>query len=825
MSVDGGFTWPYTLATNTPNDGSENVTMPGVTTSTARIKVESVGNIFFDIDDANFNVTPPPNSFDFTSPAPAVSACPAGASMSLTLGTIQNGTFSTPIVLSAAGNPPGPTVGFAPNPVNPGSSTVVTLNNTNLLNAGSYTVTVTGTAGAVVRTRDVVFTITAGAGPVISAHPQNRTICSGTNTTFTVTSAAATAFQWQVSTDNGANWTNVTNTGVYSGATTSTLTLTGAGAGLNNNQYRAIASFQCGSSTSSVGLLTVNTAPAITAQPSSMTLCVGGNHTFTVTATGSGLSYQWQSAPTCGGPFTNIPGATSSSLTLNNVTTAQNGTAYQVVINGACTPSVTSSCVTLNVITSVNITTQPVNTSVCVGGTTTLTAVGSGTGVIYQWQISTDGGATWTNVANAPPYSGATTGTLTISGATTAINNTIYRVLVSNSTCTSPSTSSPATLTVNTLPAVTADPANKTICAGATTTFSGAATGSAVGYQWQVSTDGGANYTNVTNGGVYSGATTGTLTVTGAPVTMNNYRYRFVAAGTCTPAATSNVAILTVISPVSVTTQPASVAICSGNGTNFQVAGTSVETISYQWQVSTDGGANWTNVSNGGVYNGATTTNLVLTNVPSSFNNNRYRAQLSTATCSAPVASNSAVLTVRQTPTVTLAAAPLTTLLPGQTSTLTATPSAATGGTQTLTWQFNGTALNPTTPTTYIANVEHVGDYQVSVSEAFTGGLTCSSQSSVVTIEAGISQRLFIFPTPNDGRFTVAYYNNGGTTTKRKIVIFDSKGSMVYAKDFSIAGPYTLMNIDIQSKARGIYYVVVGDANGKKLVEGKVHVR
>jgi hypothetical protein len=56
LSYDGGNTFPLTLAANTPNDGSQSVTIPCAYSATARIKVEAVGNIFFDISNANFTV-------------------------------------------------------------------------------------------------------------------------------------------------------------------------------------------------------------------------------------------------------------------------------------------------------------------------------------------------------------------------------------------------------------------------------------------------------------------------------------------------------------------------------------------------------------------------------------------------------------------------------------------------------------------------------------------------------------------------------------------------------------------------------------------------
>jgi hypothetical protein len=91
-------------------------------------------------------------------------------------------------------------------------------------------------------------------------------------------------------------------------------------------------------------------------------------------------------------------------------------------------------------------TSQPANQIIRFGGTAMFTVAASGPATSFQWQIATNGGATWNNLSNGAPYSGVTTTTLTVSGATLALNDARYRCVAAN--VAGSATSNAATLTV-----------------------------------------------------------------------------------------------------------------------------------------------------------------------------------------------------------------------------------------------------------------------------------------------------------------------------------------------------------------------------------------
>ena len=210
--------------------------------------------------------------------------------------------------------------------------------------------------------------------------------------------------------------------------------------------------------------VTVNNLPAITVQPTpaTQTICPGFNVSYSVTATGTGLTYQWRRNGVALTDNAQISGSATNTITITGVTSANTGN-YDVVVSGVCPPPVISNTVVLNVATAPVISAQPANTTVCVGANATFTVATAGSippPTIFQWQVSTTGPAgPWINLTSG----GSFTPTFTITGVTTAMNGNLYRVIVTNS-CGQTTTSANALLTVNPLPVVTIAALPSRIC-------------------------------------------------------------------------------------------------------------------------------------------------------------------------------------------------------------------------------------------------------------------------------------------------------------------------------------------------------------------------
>jgi autotransporter-associated beta strand protein len=621
--------------------------------------------------------------------APSITSSPANQ-------TLIAGGVAT---FSAAGTGlPAPTIQWEVS-TNNGLSFSLLSNNTTYSGVNTGTLTVSNVTAAMngyqyqAYLSNIVATVPSGAAAltvdsapsVTTEPPPATTIDVGQSTSFTVaaTGNPAPTVQWQVSTDGGATFTNVTDGGVYSGSATNTLTISNATASLNGDLYQAVfTNTLVGESSPSTDItsfaaLTVDAAPTITTSPASQAVNAGGAVSFSAAATGYPTpTVQWQ-VSIAGGPFANVnnssiySGATTGTLTIANASQSMNSYVYQAVFSNTILGNpfpvtATSGAAVLTVDTPASIVSSPASQTINAGGATSFTVVDSGSPTpSIQWQVSNDGGKTFANVANGGFYGGAASTTLTITGATAALNGAEYQAVVSNlpANTSTPvtATSAAAALTVGFAPTVTAEPSSIAINSGGNATFSAAANGNpAPSVQWEVSTDGGKTFSNVSNGGIYSGADTDLLTITGATESLNGSIYQAVFSNTLYQASAPSTtptshAALTVDAAAVITSSPTASAINAGGATSFSAAASGNPAPSIQWQVSTDGGKTFANISNGGVYGGAASNTLTITGATAAMNGNLYQAVASNtlvgASSPSTDVSNSAQLTVEYGPT------------------------------------------------------------------------------------------------------------------------------------------------------------------------------
>lgn len=278
--------------------------------------------------------------------------------------------------------------------------------------------------------------------PEINTQPMDTRACEGVAAEFKVEVIGIDlTYQWQISSD-GINFTNLTNDGIYSGTDTDMLQISN-NTGLDGRFFLVeITSNGSCSVQSDMAQLFINPSPVIMEQPSNDIDCPGESAQFIVSASGSNLSYQWQSSAD-GMTWTDLMngglylGVNTASLSIDDNSTL-NGQQFRVVITQDNSPdpdcSTTSQAVTLIHSGVPLITIQPVDAVTCGGTAATFEVEASGNNVSYQWQILSMQGS-WVDLPNNIAYSGVTTPMLTINDADNLIDR-FFRVIVTENNST-----------------------------------------------------------------------------------------------------------------------------------------------------------------------------------------------------------------------------------------------------------------------------------------------------------------------------------------------------------------------------------------------------
>ena len=366
-------------------------------------------------------------------------------------------------------------VGFSSTLANPIVTPLVTT---------TYTIVETITAAGCTNSHSVIVTV----NPIPAAFAGiNTAICLNTSTQ--IGGAAITG--------NKYNWTSVPIgfTSILANPIVTPLV---------NTTYTLIESVTVtGCQNSNSVTVTVNTAPNIISGPSNQTSCLEGSVSFSVNATGEGLTYQWRKGTVNLINGGNISGANSATLTIFPVAASDTASNYNVVITGTCSPNATS----VNASLIVNFT-PIISTTACVGSSVRFSVPSTGTGLTYQWRRGS------VNLINGGNISGGTTQVLTINPVNLSDAGSNYNVVITG-LCLPNQITFNVSLVVNPMPVPTiSGPA--LVCLGTIGNVYSTEPGM-TGYTWTVSPGG------TTTSGAGTNAITVTWNTNGPQTVMVNY--------------------------------------------------------------------------------------------------------------------------------------------------------------------------------------------------------------------------------------------------------------------------------------------------------------
>ncbi|WMN11702.1 T9SS type A sorting domain-containing protein [Marivirga salinae] len=360
--------------------------------------------------------------------------------------------------------------------------------------------------------------------------------------------------------------------------------------------------------------ITINTEPEVT------NACVGESRDISVDASGTGLTYQWQVNTNSGsGLYTDLSddatyaNTNSNTLIINNITTSLNGNRYRVIISdGNC--SKTSQNVVLPVTENPSFTTQPTNVTACqYDDGIQFSAAISGNSGNLRWQVDSLTGSGFVDLPENGNNENVFTSTLTLNNIN-SLESDGYQFRLVAAGCETEVISNTATLNVNPAPEFSISGNGGTsevvLCDGGNVSYVANSENQDLTYQWQIYNRNTSSYENLSDGGLYSGTETSTLSVDGANNTMEQINsvgvvdYKCIATNINTNCMGESNARLIIIEKEltrnRITTQPTRQSDCDftgdGRSLSFQIE-TDLDFGEYvQWQVDSINGNGFINI-------------------------------------------------------------------------------------------------------------------------------------------------------------------------------------------------------------------------------------
>lgn len=344
----------------------------------------------------------------------------------------------------------------------------------------------------------------------------------------------------------------------------------GVGVTYNNNRFYWVQLFAASDHLDGTVPVDQETMARITQHPANFTGREGDTATFTVKATGDGLTYQWQLSDDQGKTWRTS--ATKSATYTAKLSEKNDGRYLCCIVTDQYGNRLISNPAVMK-IAVLNITSQPTDAMAGVGAQVNFVVKATGESLLYQWQLSDDQGQTWRNssVRTAAYY-------VVLSEKH---NGRYVRCVITDKYGTTV-ISDEAEMRVTAVK-VTSQPSDVTTSLGSQVKFTVKAKGDGLSYQWQLSDNQGKTWRN---------SSIKTAAYATALSDTNNGRYvRCVVTDKYGNQAVSKAAAMKV-RQAAITSQPTGVITTLGGQVKFSVKAEG-EGLSYQWQLSDDQGKTW----------------------------------------------------------------------------------------------------------------------------------------------------------------------------------------------------------------------------------------
>lgn len=341
VTPDSAFTWtratvPGIAEAGTSNSGNVNETLTNTTANPINVTyvyvTTSTANTCVNTSGENVTVAVNPSPQGSISGNTICGADPSSLGQLTWVSTAGTGPYTLiydPGAVTESGVTSGTSFSVTPNPATTTTYTVLSVTDANGCQRTSNF------------TRDTASIIATSSPIVITQNPTDTAVCDGDDASFTVSGTGIYSYGWEVSTDNGGIWTDVTIAAgaqpTYSNATTSTLNLSATTTAHDGYVYRAVLSPACGAvvTTSGTATLTINPLPVLSNSSSSATVCSGTIFTYTPTSTTGGATFTWTRATVPGITEPGTFGTPDINEALTNETNTPIDVTYTVVITAS----------------------------------------------------------------------------------------------------------------------------------------------------------------------------------------------------------------------------------------------------------------------------------------------------------------------------------------------------------------------------------------------------------------------------------------------------------------------------------------------------------